>query len=134
MHLESLVLIVVACLLLYEEGIQYIAASYIVIFGYIGLRMTSIALASVKAKWQHFFRALWPSLVLNSLLFMFLLLLNEVFNRLFGPQELLYLLVMGGLGVLFYGLLFLYMPLSQLSGEVQRTKDKIQRVLLLRRD
>lgn len=128
-HLESLILIVGACLLFYEGGIEQIALVYIGIFSYTALRMTSIALGSVGAKWQSFGRALLPSLLLNSLLFTFLFFLDSVVTEYFGSHEFLYLLVMGTLGSVFYLLLFLYMPLSQLSSEANRAKKQMQRIL-----
>ena len=125
-QLECLVLIAVGCIIGARWGIVGVSWAMLLSFFYHCLRMVSIANRCIDGKYSEIWSALQPSVILNGILILALLLADSLLPNNFAvAYPLYYLLLMAGIGGLSYSAAFLYMPVKGLESEVCRWKDRL---------
>ncbi len=106
-------------------GLPGVAWGLLCVYAFNAAAMAWLAQRSLQARWVMLFNALKPALILNSLMFASLLLLDHFIHALRHSQPLIYMLSMAALGSVLYVLLFLFMPLASLRAEQMTWKRKI---------
>ncbi|MHB1246464.1 MAG: lipopolysaccharide biosynthesis protein [Sulfuriferula sp.] len=106
-------------------GLPGVAWGLLCVYAFNAAAMAWLAQRSLKARWVMLLNTLKPALILNTLMFTSLLLLDFFIHALRYSKPLVYLLSMAATGSVLYVLLFLFMPLSGLQAEQETWKRKI---------
>jgi O-antigen/teichoic acid export membrane protein len=106
-------------------GLAGVAWALLCVYAFNAAAMAWLAQRCLEARWTMLIQALKPALVLNSLLFICLLVLDQFIHDLRHSQPILYMLCMVATGATLYSLMFLFLPLSGLKDEQVTWKRKI---------
>ncbi len=122
-QVQSWILVAVACVLTVDHGIVAVAWGTAAVCGYAALRMAHLAIRSLDGSALGLMKALRPAMLLNALLFIILAIAQwAYFGAIKADHPSIYLFGMGLLGGIAYLLMFLYLPLPDLTAEVRRWK------------
>lgn len=125
-QLETLVLLVMGCLLGYRWGISGIAWASVAGSVYASLRTAAVANRSLGVSRTELLGVLKPGLILNGLLFATLLLADFFWpGNLAKSGSASYLFAMSGLGAFVYATFFLYLPMRETETEAARWKHRL---------
>lgn len=123
------ILLTAGCLISVNWGMLGIAWTVLVLMGYQAGRLYLLACRSLQAEAIHLFAALRPALLLNTVLFAVLAVVNFGLHQLdIDTHSARYLLLMTFCGMMTYGLSFFLIPIHELSSEVQRWKTTLLRL------
>ena len=123
--IEFIILLVILLFFVSQYGIFYIASSLVVMASYQTLKVTKLAYTCMNnAKLKDFISAVFPALILNVFLAVFLFVLNYFINfkNINDVVELLLLMV---IIAVFYISLFLIFPIKSIVGEQKKIKSKL---------
>jgi teichuronic acid exporter len=108
-----------------QFGLNGVAWALLGVYAFNAVAMSWLAQTSLEARWHMLFAALKPALVLNTLLFLSLLLLDYFIHAALYGKPVAYMLSMAAVGALVYSLLFLFLPMTGLHAEQSTWKRKI---------
>lgn len=129
LDMEFILLLIVVLFFLTPQGINFVAAGLIVMGLYQMIRVTRLAYTCMdNATLKDFFKAVYPALCLNALLFLFLATLDNFveFENISSFFTLAGTLI---LTVLIYIILFMTIPFEGLTGERNKIKNKLRNFL-----
>jgi O-antigen/teichoic acid export membrane protein len=120
------VFLAVGCLFAMRWGLAGIAWVIVATIALFGCSVASVAAAELGGRLLDMIKALQPAFVLNSLLFLFLTILNALWLERYKDSPGLYIVVMALAGGTVYGGLFLLLPMASISSEVARWKKVLR--------
>ena len=121
--IEVLTLLISGIYLGLNWGITGVVWSIVIVRFYNNIRLYLFASSLVNGKIKDLIKALIPGYVLNISLFLFIFFMDYFyFSSIERSLPYVYLLVVGGIGGLFYFMLFLFVPIKVLSEEQKRWK------------
>ncbi len=130
-QLESMVLFIAAALIGIQWDIVGVAAALLPCYLYFTMRMINLANNCINGRYTDLFKALTPALILNTLLFVLLLIVDSALPKtLSSIHPGLYILLLGLAGSIFYTVLFFFLPISALATEKERWKKQLNNVFL----
>jgi len=125
--LETITLLVVACLIGVKWGIEGIAWASISALVYHSFRMINLALGAIQGRLFICIRQLIPAAILNSTLFVVLFLTDYILNvNGIVDSSWLYMFIMVIIGGGIYGVMFLFFPVKALATESQKWRVKLK--------
>ena len=125
-QLILLALVVIATLTGLPYGLEGVATGLVLVAVYNAIHMYSLASRCLHTRWAGLFIALWPALILNTVLACTLFLLNYTMPDTLLASDWRYLATMMVTGGLVYALCFLYLPIAALRSEQKRWKMKLR--------
>jgi O-antigen/teichoic acid export membrane protein len=120
--------IIISCLALIiglTHGLTGTAYAVLCVAAYNAIYMLWLAMQSLKARFSALLLALLPATMLNLVLACALFISKAVLPSSIHKLDLLYVLVMAGVGALVYTVCFLYLPIAALQTEQQRWKIRL---------
>lgn len=124
--LEVLSLLVAGIFLGLNWGITGVVWAIVIVRFYNNIRLYFFASSLVKGQVQDLIKALTPGYILNISLFVFIFLIDYLYlSAIEKALPYVYFSIVGGLGGLFYFILFLFIPIKELLTEQERWKGII---------
>jgi len=108
-----------------KYGIKGVAIAIVSVAIYNALHMYTLAIRCLRANWLFGLRTFTPAVLLNVIFAGVLFIFSYAAPPRLLANDLAYVAIMGILGVMVYGLLFLYLPIPSLQSERQRWKVKL---------
>jgi O-antigen/teichoic acid export membrane protein len=128
-QIESWILAAIACFMTVKYGIVAVAWATAAVFTYTNLRVAHLAIRSVGASVLGLLKSLRPALLLNGLLIVILATAHwSYFGAVKVPHPVIYLVGMGVVGSTAYLVMFLNLPLRDLTTEAMRWKRALRLV------
>lgn len=120
LQFQAFVLIAIGCWLAVPFGIVAAAAAVVAVSAIMGLRLTGLALSTIRGQWQQVASALLPVLLLCVAEVATLMVAHEAVQLIGIRHPLLHTVLVGGIGLFAYGLIALVWPPTALVGEINR--------------
>lgn len=119
-QLATLVLTASAIWLAVPYGIDGVAKAIVAVSAVNSALMFALALHTLRAHWHDILSALMPAAALNAMLAIALATFSHLMPSIVRSHALLHVAVLGGLGGLFYGVMFLFLPVPAIAAEQAR--------------
>jgi predicted permease len=127
--IARLFVVTAACLIGLQWGYEGVAWGIVFSYLFSASTMYYLVYRTIPTRLADLLKAVTPGLVLNSLLFGFLAGVHFALSGLKGTAPATYLMLMAISGAMFYGTIFLLIPLPQIRDEADRWRQKLARRL-----
>ncbi len=132
-NLVRLVIVCAACYIGLHWGINGVAWGILASYIFTTISLYYLVSRTIHTKLNELLRALAPSLILNTILFIFLAIVHLLLKFSHYDSPLIYLLIMSFAGSSLYAILFLFLPIDALKTESSRWRQLLAERLLPRR-
>lgn len=125
-QIATFIITILAIVIALPFGIEGVAWAIVAVSIYSASHLYWLATRCLKAHISHFLSSIAPAILLNTLLWVTLYIIDRSMPGSIRQHDFAYLAWMGMAGGLVYGLSFLYLPITSMQTERQRWKVKLK--------